>query len=62
MERRGAARPAAAAAAGGRRHVGIGRDHTLFALETGRVEFKKSFNKAKGSARVSIIPEAVETN
>ena len=43
-------------------NVGIGRDHTLFALASGRVDFKKSFNKAKGSARVNIIPEAVEVN
>ena len=39
-------------------NVGIGRDHTLFALETGRVMFDKS----KGRSRVNIDPEAVEAN
>ena len=39
-------------------NVGIGRDHTLFALETGRVMLDKS----KGRSRVNIDPEAVEAN
>jgi large subunit ribosomal protein L27 len=34
-------------------NVGLGRDHTLFALETGAVKFTK---KAKGRCFVSIIP------
>jgi large subunit ribosomal protein L27 len=35
------------------RNVGIGRDHTLFALIDGKVEFH---NKAKGRVFVSILP------
>jgi large subunit ribosomal protein L27 len=35
------------------RNVGIGRDHTLFALINGKVEFH---NKAKGRVFVSILP------
>lgn len=27
-------------------NVGMGRDHTLFALKNGKVEFKKRFNKS----------------
>lgn len=34
-------------------NVGLGRDHTLFALIDGRVEFK---TKAKGRTYVSVIP------
>ena len=39
-------------------NVGIGRDHTLFALETGRVKFDKN----KGNSRVNIEPVAVVKN
>ena len=39
-------------------NVGIGRDHTLFALETGRVKFDKN----KGNSRVNIEPEAAVQN
>jgi large subunit ribosomal protein L27 len=35
------------------RNVGIGRDHTLFALIDGRVEFR---TKAKGRVFVSVLP------
>jgi len=35
------------------RNVGLGRDHTLFALIDGRVEFN---TKAKGRTYVSVIP------
>lgn len=38
------------------RNVGMGRDHTLFALVDGRVKFAK---KAKGRIYVSIEPETV---
>lgn len=38
-------------------HVGIGKDHTLFALVSGTVEFKKT--KANRSY-VSIVPFAAE--
>jgi large subunit ribosomal protein L27 len=34
-------------------NVGVGRDHTLFAKITGRVEFK---TKAKGRTYVSVLP------
>jgi len=34
-------------------NVGMGKDHTLFALITGRVEFR---TKAKGRTFVSVIP------
>jgi len=36
-------------------NVGIGKDHTLFALTGGRVKFA---TKAKGRNVVSILPEA----
>ena len=35
------------------RNVGVGKDHTLFALTNGRVEFR---TKAKGRIYVSIVP------
>jgi large subunit ribosomal protein L27 len=35
------------------RNVGVGRDHTLFALVNGRVEFT---SKAKGRVFVSVLP------
>ncbi len=35
--------------------VGMGRDHTLFALTEGKVEFAK---KAKGRVYVNIVPAA----
>ena len=35
------------------RNVGIGRDHTLFALINGRVEFRA---KTKGRVFVSVLP------
>jgi large subunit ribosomal protein L27 len=35
-------------------NVGMGRDHTLFALIDGKVEFKKSRND---KSTVSVIPE-----
>ena len=34
-------------------NVGIGKDHTLFALTDGRVEFR---TKAKGRTYVSVVP------
>jgi large subunit ribosomal protein L27 len=34
-------------------NVGLGRDHTLFALINGRVEFR---SKAKGRVYVSVLP------
>ncbi|MDR1342742.1 MAG: 50S ribosomal protein L27 [Prevotellaceae bacterium] len=37
-------------------NVGIGRDHTLFALADGIVSFKK---KANGKSYVSVLPAAV---
>ncbi|WP_128546292.1 50S ribosomal protein L27 [Larkinella soli] len=37
------------------RNVGIGRDHTLFALIDGTVQFRKSKN---GRSYVSIVPAA----
>ena len=37
------------------RNVGIGRDHTLFALINGRIEFR---TKAKGRVFVSVLPMA----
>ena len=39
-------------------NVGIGRDHTLFALSTGRVMFEKN----KGKSRVNIEPVEVVKN
>jgi large subunit ribosomal protein L27 len=38
-------------------NVGIGRDHTLFALATGKVEFKKTRNN---KSVVSVVPVAAE--
>ncbi len=38
-------------------NVGIGKDHTLFALVDGRVTFRKGF---KGRSFVSIEPVAIE--
>ena len=35
------------------RNVGVGRDHTLFALVNGRIEFR---TKAKGRVFVSVLP------
>ena len=35
------------------RNVGVGRDHTLFALINGRVEFR---TKTKGRVFVSVLP------
>ena len=35
------------------RNVGVGRDHTLFALTNGRVEFR---NRVKGRVFVSVLP------
>jgi large subunit ribosomal protein L27 len=35
------------------RNVGIGKDHTLFALVTGKVQFA---TKAKGRTFVSVVP------
>jgi large subunit ribosomal protein L27 len=35
------------------RNVGVGRDHTLFALTNGRVQFN---TKAKGRIFVSVLP------
>ena len=40
------------------RNVGVGRDHTLFALIDGRVEFR---TKAKGRVFVSVLPMAETT-
>ena len=37
------------------RNVGLGKDHTLFALTDGRVEFQ---TKAKGRTYVSVAPMA----
>jgi large subunit ribosomal protein L27 len=36
-------------------NVGLGKDHTLFALTDGRVEFR---TKAKGRVFVSVLPNA----
>jgi len=38
-------------------NVGIGKDHTLFALTTGKVKFGR---KDKTKKQVSIVPEASE--
>ena len=35
-------------------NVGMGKDHTIFALVDGKVEFKK---KARGKSYISVIPE-----
>jgi large subunit ribosomal protein L27 len=40
-------------------NVGMGKDHTLFALVDGVVEFKK---KMKDRSYVSVLPFAEETN
>jgi large subunit ribosomal protein L27 len=40
------------------RNVGLGRDHTLFALIDGRVEFQ---SKAKGRPFVSVLPTTEAT-
>ncbi|MFK7899647.1 MAG: 50S ribosomal protein L27 [Cyclobacteriaceae bacterium] len=37
-------------------HVGMGKDHTLFALTDGEVQFKKG---QKGKSYVSILPREV---
>ena len=37
------------------RNVGVGRDHTLFALVAGRVEFTR---KSEGRVHVSVTPPA----
>jgi len=37
------------------RNVGLGKDHTLFALADGRVQFN---TKAKGRTYVSVVPMA----
>ena len=37
------------------RNVGVGRDHTLFALINGRIQFR---TKAKGRVFVSVLPMA----
>lgn len=37
-------------------NVGIGRDHTLFALTDGKIEFR---TKAKGRVFVSVLPTEV---
>ena len=37
------------------RNVGVGRDHTLFALTNGRIQFR---TKAKGRVFVSVLPMA----
>jgi large subunit ribosomal protein L27 len=38
------------------RHVGLGRDHTIFALVEGHVKFER---KAEGRVFVSVEPMAV---
>jgi large subunit ribosomal protein L27 len=38
------------------RNVGLGKDHTLFALTAGQVEFR---TKAKGRVYVSVVPAAI---
>jgi len=38
-------------------NVGMGKDHTLFALKDGQVDFKK---KAKDRSYVSIIPVTID--
>ena len=40
-------------------NVGIGKDHTLFALVDGTVQFKKGFKKR---SFVSVIPKGEEVN
>ncbi len=41
------------------RNVGIGKDHTLFSLIDGTVEFKK---KTGGKSFVSVLPQEIEQN
>ncbi len=36
-------------------NVGLGKDHTIFALTTGNVDFRK---KANGRVYVSVMPKA----
>ena len=38
-------------------NVGMGRDHTLFALTDGNVTFKKGL---KGRTYISVVPQAME--
>ena len=38
------------------RNVGLGRDHTIFALIDGTVEFKR---RAEGKVHVSVVPMAL---
>jgi large subunit ribosomal protein L27 len=40
------------------RNVGVGRDHTLFALINGRIQFR---TKAKGRVFVSVLPMSEAT-
>ena len=40
-------------------NVGIGKDHTIFAMTDGRVEFKK---KARGKSYISVLPVAEIAN
>ena len=42
------------------RHVGMGRDHTLFALVEGRVQFKKTRDKTSVSVVPEVAPAAAE--
>ena len=39
-------------------NVGLGRDHTIFALVDGKVEFKR---KAEGRVHVSVVPAPTPT-
>jgi large subunit ribosomal protein L27 len=39
------------------KNVGLGRDHTIFATETGKVEFREG---AKGRMFISIVPSDTE--
>ena len=39
-------------------NVGLGRDHTIFALVDGKVEFKR---KAEGRVHVSVVPTPTQT-
>ena len=39
-------------------NVGIGKDHTIFAMIDGRVEFKK---KTRGKSYISVLPEEIVT-
>jgi large subunit ribosomal protein L27 len=42
------------------RNVGMGRDHTLFALVEGHVEFKKTRNRKTVSVAPRTVPAAAE--